>query len=800
MLERIRHKDSLSEYEVYALYYFGNMFELMGNVSSASLLFEKALAEIDSQQEELSFWMKLRLATTATSFNERKTASLFKELSRTEIPELRFTYFFELDLINFMGTQLEAPENLIDSIEYYLNHYNLDRYLPNFLLSKMRILHLSGGDLKAFAKYLSHLEQHLFAIGDWSQSQLRSFYLCAGKSYYFLNNSDKHEEYLNKAINTTPITSPTLEDWSDKLISYRLETLIHEKGYQVFMSARQSRDLAVVKQSQQWFQLNLDLAIHHEQYLLDDLFGSLFMKTFTNSSYDSYNLVANYLYQQTCDSTYLEDQIYYADFYKALLLKKRLAKRTALAQSGDKTFLQEREVFQDYLNAQTEYLLNQESGEDYVDLCFEKKIDKLVLDFDLKRKHELEGSSKRFSLSEIRNNLLKKKKTLIYINSGGSTSDIITIITPTDHHSYYAKYDKHQLDERIETLFASIDQTANSTDPEALQDLADQLHQFYREIFGPAEHLLTGELILLPDGPLARLPYAAFLTEPVEDPADLRSWPFFARRHQFTLAHSLQTQMHLQRQAPVRKTTLLAYAPLFTKGFVYREGGETRYNFSPLENNIDEAAYAAQHYAGQTALGEAATKESFLAQAGDYDILHLATHAKMNADFDLLSFVAFGEEEQDRLYSGNIFGLDIPAELVVLSACETAQGYDLIGEGPMSLSRAFAAAGAKSTVSTLWQVSDRESAQLIGGFYDHLAAGAPKDAALRSAQLAMITGGSQRAAHPYYWAGYVLHGDPRPLPPAAGWDWRWLGGGALLLLLGGAYGVRRRRGARRVAA
>jgi CHAT domain-containing protein len=792
ILAQIRHKESLSAYDVYALYYFGRMFEHMGNISSAVLLFEKALTEVDPQDEELTFWIKSRIATTGISLNEKKTVSLLKELDQIKDPELRLVHFFELDLLKFKGARIEVPNNVIDSIEHYINRYDFDHYLPSYLLRKMRTLYLSGGDLESFAQYLSRLEQSLFAEGDWSKSELRDFYLCNGEIYHFLNDTIKCEEYLNKAISTAPFSRPRMGDWSDKFISYRLKELIHEKGYQVFMSARHSRDLAVVKQSQQWFQLNLDLAMHHEKHLLDDLFGSLFMNIITDYSYDSYMLVSNYLYQQTCDSTYLEDQIYYADFYKALLLKKRLAKRAAWEQSGDKNFIQEREVFQDFLDAQTEYLLNQENWEDYIDHCFEKKIDKLVLDFELKRKYDLETSSKRFSLSEIRENLLKKKKTLIYINSGGANADIITVITPTDHHSYYAKYDKHQLDERIDHLFASIDQTANSTDAEELQALADQLHQFYREIFGPAEHLLTGELILLSDGPLVRLPYAAFLTEPVEDPTDMRSWPFLARRHQFTLAHSLQTQMYLQEQAPARETTLLAYAPLFTKGFVYREGGGIRYNFSPLENNIDEAAYAARHYTGQTALGEAATKESFLAQAGDYDILHLATHAKMNADFDLLSFVAFGEAEEDRLYSGNIFGLDLPAELVVLSACETAQGYDLVGEGPMSLSRAFAAAGAKSTVSTLWRVSDRESAQLAGGFYDHLAAGAAKDAALRAAQLGMLSGGSRRAAHPYYWAGYVLQGYPRPLPPRAGRDWRWPAGGGLLLLLGAGYWARRR--------
>ena len=551
----------------------------------------------------------------------------------------------------------------------------------------------------------------------------------------------------------------------------------------MFMAARQSRDLGVVARAQDWFELNLELARLHEKYLVDDLLGALAMRRVTIESHISYNLVSNYLYEQTCDSVYLEKQMYYADLLRAGTLKRRLIKRSSLDRAANSDLKKGLNLFRNTLDCETEYLLKQEEGRQTIDCRVENKANRILLDLELRGQNQLRAFPAKITLEQIRSKLLQKNKTLFYINSGGSYADIITVITPTDHTSYYARYDKRQLDEMIERLFASIDGTTASNDTDELGDLADQLHRFYQAIFGPAEHLLTEELILFSDGPLARIPYGALLTAPVEDPTDWGNWPFFVRKYQFTLAYSLQTQLRLQEQAPVRRTKLLAYAPLFTKGFAYRYGGAaSRYGFSALENNIDEAVYAARCYNGQTALGEAATKERFLAEASEYDILHLATHAKRNVDFDLLSFVAFGEEEEDRLYAGHIFGLDLPAELVVLSACETARGYDLIGEGPMSLSRAFAAAGAKSTVSTLWRVSDRESAQLVGGFYDYLAAGAPKDAALRQAQLAMIDGGSHRAAHPFYWSGYILEGDTRPLPSTAGWDWRLVGGGVVLLL------------------
>lgn len=165
------------------------------------------------------------------------------------------------------------------------------------------------------------------------------------------------------------------------------------------------------------------------------------------------------------------------------------------------------------------------------------------------------------------------------------------------------------------------------------------------------------------------------------------------------------------------------------------------------------------------ALGTDAIRERLLsAEVQEYPVLHLSTHATVDGSQPRLTAVLLSQWNQEGepldglLTLEDLYNLDLGAELVVLSACQTAGGNLVRGEGLVGMTRGFFFSGARAVIASLWQVDDEATAVLMGWFYHYLASeGLAPAAALMEAQRKMAS--SPRWSDPYFWAGFTFQGD-----------------------------------------
>ncbi|MGB7926468.1 MAG: CHAT domain-containing protein [Pyrinomonadaceae bacterium] len=202
---------------------------------------------------------------------------------------------------------------------------------------------------------------------------------------------------------------------------------------------------------------------------------------------------------------------------------------------------------------------------------------------------------------------------------------------------------------------------------------------------------------------------------------------------------------------------------------------------------------------------DASRATAMSAELSRYRIVHFATHGLLNNEHPELSGVILslvdqrGESVDGFLRLHDIYNLRLPADLVVLSACNTGLGKDVKGEGLIGLTRGFMYAGASGVMASLWKVDDEATAELMKYFYrGMLKEGLPPSAALRQAQMMMLK--QKRWRSPYYWAAFALQGEYKGRIQVNEQTGARSGGfvaaGAMVLVFsigGGLYAARRRR-------
>ena len=197
------------------------------------------------------------------------------------------------------------------------------------------------------------------------------------------------------------------------------------------------------------------------------------------------------------------------------------------------------------------------------------------------------------------------------------------------------------------------------------------------------------------------------------------------------------------------------------------------YEFTRLPYSKVEVEKSSKFYAPKVKLymGKDATEQRFKDESGSARIIQAAVHGVLDEQKSMYSSIVFSlaenREEDGFLQTYEIFNLNINADLVILSGCETGRGQLKGGEGIIGMSRAWLYAGAKALLISLWSVEDKSSSKLIIEFHKNLKEGLTKAEALRHAKLELMKKSgigkdiNISYSHPYYWAPFILVGNYR---------------------------------------
>jgi CHAT domain-containing protein/Tfp pilus assembly protein PilF len=352
-----------------------------------------------------------------------------------------------------------------------------------------------------------------------------------------------------------------------------------------------------------------------------------------------------------------------------------------------------------------------------------------------------------------------------------------------DTHSYVFAVDastievaslapRAQLEESVRKYLQRITKPPKASlamDANRLQKEFEQQSQaLFRQLIAPVQETIAGKqsLLLILDGVLHYVPFETLLMDKER---------LMMENFRIAYAPSITIWANLKRKSQQQNSKqFIAFGDPFlpsessksddSGGSRFRDLGQLRY----AREEVEGIASLYQQGSLKTYLGKDATESKFkINEISDFKMIHFATHAMIDEEMPRRSIVILSPDTKEGtdgvLQMHEIWNLNLNAELVVLSACQSGLGKLVSGEGMISLMRAFFYAGAKNVVVSLWNVDDKSTADLMKAFYVHMKNGKGQSESLRQAKLDMIRSaksGSGYAAYkdPYYWAPFVLIG------------------------------------------
>ncbi|MEO0580605.1 MAG: CHAT domain-containing tetratricopeptide repeat protein [Bacteroidota bacterium] len=677
-----------------------------------------------------------------------------------------------------------------------------EKYLPPLHPSHVSLLDWVG-------RYESHKGNFLAAQENWDhaldmlgQMDLTQSRMATQIHYHKAESFSKHGQFVParkqialgfRSLSVEPILDEAnLHKWVHSFSRDYLFLLLLAQAKVDFQQYQKDKQLGDLERAHKHLQL---VDVFTDQIRLE--FSEIDRKSLSSQTLSLYELgiQINYtFYQLTGELTYLNNALAYSEKNKVLTLQEHLNKGEGHSFSGipEEIRLEEESMRMKISHQQRMYqgLSNRKDA----GLLATEKIQRSLFDLYVAYDSLMELIHDRYpDYYALRYQIPDVEITDIQKRIGPEEAIISYFVGEKSTFVWYISRQKvimEQLDapDQIEKSLRTFNQ---HFEPDHMRDLLlakqtakDQFfHSFthegydlYQHLFLPIEdHFTLGQtLTIIPDSYLG---YLAFETLPrfliMGEEADYRRIPYLIKDFAVGYSPSLALHLNLQEANPGSNAfyNYVGFAPTFPDEDLQEPDSllALRSNFlQSLPFAQEEIKQVADLMNGRTFLGSSATVQNFVKEAPKGRIVHIASHSILEDLYPLDSRLIFSpEEEESELTLAEVYNLQMDAELVVLSSCESGKGALSKGEGIMSLSRAFFYAGSQSALITLWEVEDRAAKDILYPFFEQLQAEENKAKALQQSKLDFITYvGESSFAHPFFWGPFVLVGKQGAIEPA----------------------------------
>ena len=634
-----------------------------------------------------------------------------------------------------------------------------------------------------YQKALILLEE---SLKEGNRRQMAIMHFNFGELYLDQQQYPKAEKYFQNAIT---YLSPILSEYKDP----RLVPVNYLNGEFLLGYAYQKLgNIAVDRYKQDRKTVNLHKAIRY--YELADLVDQLRIQNYTAEESiltalagqrdlkEEMQFALFELYQRDSQDSIKEKMLAFSEKSRAFLLleKDKRSKDILKWDEGSRKSYYIKQAKRQTLE-EAIYALGAPDTEDEIEEFNRLKRNWLKANEELADLQQQKNKDSKFkfsppaSLNSIRQTL-DVNQGLIEFFIG--KSHIYTYAISTQGFEVYQKL-------RTEALVSSIEQLRNTLicDFDAIEMFGGNASYLFetllKEPLGEFPDVID-RLVLVPDHLLNYIPFEILLTSSFLKEMHHYNMPYLIRKYSISSANSATLYALQQQTKQIHTEQLFAgYAPKFKADYAPKQDTceiqllamSNREGYSELKGARKEVNKIAAALGGDSIIGNAAVKAHFKANAANYRILLLSTHGLVNSETPHFSQLLFApgtssdDKTDDVLTALELYNMNLNAELVVLSACNTGYGKQYPGEGVFSFSRAFFAAGVPSTVMTLWSVNDQSTSELMISFFDYLKKGMSKDRALQLAKLDYLTNNKndKPGLHPYYWSGVLVCGNTNSL-------------------------------------